>query len=115
MICSICGDEGEMSIDLKFNQILCKEHHRSLLLAESNYEKYKTVRNRILSKKTLDFIGRKKTREKTRKLIKEGLVKKQPCEICGNIAEIHHLDYKNPNEIKFLCKYHHREWHLNNK
>jgi hypothetical protein len=36
---------------------------------------------------------------------------RQPCEICGEKAEAHHDNYDKPLEVRWLCFFHHREWH----
>lgn len=39
-----------------------------------------------------------------------GLIKRLPCEVCGNPKiEMHHDDYRKPFEVKFLCLVHHRQ------
>jgi len=44
---------------------------------------------------------------KTRKL------KKQSCEVCGEIKALgHHDDYDKPLEVRWLCPKHHIELHL---
>lgn len=54
--------------------------------------------------------------DKVLRAIKKGIMKKQPCEICGvEPAEAHHDDYNFPLEVRWLCKKHHVEWHQHNK
>jgi hypothetical protein len=50
-------------------------------------------------------------------LKKMGLLASQPCEVCGSEEEIHahHDDYNKPTEVRWLCKTHHNEWHLENE
>jgi len=37
---------------------------------------------------------------------------KEPCEKCGSlITYAHHDDYSKPLTVRWLCDYHHREWH----
>jgi hypothetical protein len=37
---------------------------------------------------------------------------KQPCEVCGKVpAHGHHDDYSKPLEVRWLCPYHHAEYH----
>lgn len=43
--------------------------------------------------------------------VKSGVLKKQPCEVCGNGAFAHHEDYQRPLEIRWLCNFHHTEHH----
>ena len=45
--------------------------------------------------------------------IKSGLLKKQPCEVCGiEYTEAHHDDYSKPLEVRWLCIKHHNEHHV---
>lgn len=40
---------------------------------------------------------------------------KQPCEICRREpVHAHHDDYRKPLNIRWLCVYHHNEWHKEN-
>ena len=51
-------------------------------------------------------------RKKTKCAIRTGALKKQPCEVCGNIqAECHHPDYSKPLDVIWLCRKHHMETH----
>ncbi len=34
-------------------------------------------------------------------------LEKQPCMVCGAKAEAHHIDYKQPLKVLWLCKKHH--------
>jgi hypothetical protein len=45
--------------------------------------------------------------------IRNGTLKKQPCEICGSIKAIHahHDDYEKPLKINWLCHSHHMQRH----
>jgi hypothetical protein len=41
-----------------------------------------------------------------------GLLKRQPCEICGDKkSEAHHDDYHKPLEVRWLCRKHHAQHH----
>ncbi len=53
-----------------------------------------------------------KARYETRNAIRDGHIKKCPCEICGTTLEVqaHHEDYSKPLEVKWLCRKHHREY-----
>ena len=49
-------------------------------------------------------------RSYTNVYIRRGRIKKLPCEVCGNIeVEVHHENYSNPLQIRWLCKRHHRD------
>jgi ribosomal protein S27AE len=48
----------------------------------------------------------------TKYAIKIGKLSKKNCEICGNENSMaHHDDYFKPLEVRWLCNYHHTEWH----
>ena len=55
---------------------------------------------------------RKKAREIFNHYVRDKHIKKQPCEVCGNLkAEAHHDDYDKPLEVRWLCFNCHRAWH----
>lgn len=44
--------------------------------------------------------------------VRNGLMKRQPCEVCGNVkSEAHHDDYSKPLSVRWLCHIHHRMAH----
>lgn len=47
-----------------------------------------------------------------RKAMKAGLLKKAPCEVCGDPkVHAHHADYSRPLDVQWLCVFHHRKIH----
>ena len=45
-------------------------------------------------------------------LVEQGIIKRQPCEVCGNgNGQGHHPDYSKPLEVIWLCQTHHSEKH----
>ena len=47
--------------------------------------------------------------------VKTGKLVRQPCEECGaEKTEAHHDDYAKPLEVRWLCRSHHRQWHVDN-
>jgi hypothetical protein len=47
--------------------------------------------------------------------IRDGHMKRHPCEICGNDkVHAHHDDYSKPLDVRWLCTTHHAEWHKHN-
>lgn len=41
-----------------------------------------------------------------------GMIKKVPCQICGNPkVQRHHVDYSKPHEVIYLCRGHHLDHH----
>jgi hypothetical protein len=45
--------------------------------------------------------------------LRDGLLKRQPCEVCGSTSRVHahHDDHGKPLEVRWLCPAHHRAWH----
>jgi hypothetical protein len=49
-------------------------------------------------------------RAATAKLLRQGKMKRQPCEVCGaRETLVHHIDYSDPEHIRWLCKCHKSE------
>lgn len=45
-----------------------------------------------------------------------GKMIKMPCQICGNINSFaHHDNYNYPLAVRWLCDFHHKDWHKHNK
>ncbi len=47
--------------------------------------------------------------------LRDGKLKRQPCEVCGAVAQAHHDDYSKPLAVRWLCTKHHAEWHKHNE
>lgn len=44
--------------------------------------------------------------------IRKGLLKEQPCEVCGaEKVEVHHEDYSDHLKVRWLCHKHHVDLH----
>ena len=44
--------------------------------------------------------------------IRDGKIKKMPCETCGDEKSCgHHDDYAYPLSVRWLCQSHHKQWH----
>lgn len=53
---------------------------------------------------------------KVQTALKNGLIKKCPCEVCGaKKTEAHHDNYNEPLNIRWLCKKCHMKWHRDNQ
>ena len=42
--------------------------------------------------------------------IQAGKLERQPCALCGKVAQAHHRDYSKPLEVEWLCSVHHGEF-----
>ena len=48
--------------------------------------------------------------------IRDGKLIKKCCEVCGNVESFaHHDDYNKPLLVRWLCDFHHKEWHKSNE
>lgn len=77
-----------------------------------NWKGGEVTYNRIEYKKKTNekYPERKQAREKVRVAIKNGLIIKVPCIVCGDTkSEAHHEDYSKPLDVVFLCRKHHVE------
>lgn len=43
--------------------------------------------------------------------VRDGLIHRQPCFVCGSAAEAHHPDYSRPLDVVWLCPPHHKQTH----
>ena len=59
----------------------------------------------------LKFPERKKAHMKVYHAIKNGVLIKEPCFICGEKAQAHHPDYSRPLDVVWLCAPHHHQAH----
>lgn len=55
-----------------------------------------------------------KVRTLTNFCIRNGLLTRNPCEVCGELkVDAHHDDYMRPLDVRWLCRKHHNEHHRN--
>jgi len=55
---------------------------------------------------------RKRANRAVERALAAGNLRRQPCEICGDLnAHAHHEDYSKPLEIRWLCRKHHNGLH----
>lgn len=128
-----CGEIKPLSAFYKHKQMAdgylnkCKEctkkdvsdNYRSNI---DHYIEYEHKRSKISERKEKSLEYQKKRRALNKdkyyahfsvnNAIRDGRLKKQPCEVCGNKnTEAHHDDYSKPLEVKWLCRKHHLEIH----
>lgn len=90
-------------------------HHERCLANHRRYSKTEYARrcNHIYILRSIQKHRWKlKARIETKKAIYHGILKKQPCQVCGSKkSHVHHLDYTKPLLIEWLCRKHHMERH----
>lgn len=106
---------------------------RNLNNLKKKSKEYRTINKKEISKREKEYRKTKKSKDIQRRAIKkwrlanpekhktqrtfgnatrDGKIKKQHCEVCGNIkVEGHHPDYSKPLEIEWLCRQHHLKKH----
>jgi len=115
--CKKCSIEYSKKTYIKYNYLETKREYRNKYQKEyqktENIKKYKREYNKEYYSKEDDNIRLKYLcRNKTRNYIIKGIIKKEPCKICGCIkSETHHINYESPFNILFLCRKHHSELH----
>lgn len=58
------------------------------------------------------YPDKERARKKLQRAVKDGYIKKKPCQLCGLLnSQGHHEDYSKPLEVIWLCPVHHRELH----
>jgi hypothetical protein len=57
------------------------------------------------------FPGKNKARQWINNAIRDGRLKRQPCEVCGTTDKVqaHHKDYRRKDDVQWLCFEHHRK------
>lgn len=55
---------------------------------------------------------KKSARLALRYAVSKGIIKRKPCEVCGNVkSEAHHDDYSKPLDVMWVCRKHHADIH----
>lgn len=101
-LCSKCGNAIEL-YRLGKQRYCLSCHNRNMRNTRPKY-----------SELSDDEKKKSNARAYLKEYVRRGIVKKHPCEVCGNEkSEGHHLNYKYPLVVKWLCKKHHIELHKN--
>ena len=88
---------------------------------KARYEYQKTDKGKIVQEQSRSKYKRNnpikvKAVQKINNAVRDGVVKKGCCEVCGSTYRIHghHTDYSKPLDVMWLCSKHHTEWHREN-
>ena len=114
-------------LDVRENRELKIDYYREYDRGRANIDKRVAARERY-SKTEASRLSANKARKRylerysekraahiiTGNYIRDGKIIRMPCEKCGNVkSEAHHDDYSLPLSIRWLCKKHHAEHHVN--
>jgi hypothetical protein len=56
-------------------------------------------------------LRRIRARAYARTYLRRGLLQREPCQVCGRSAQMHHDDYTKPLQVRWFCYDHHIELH----
>jgi hypothetical protein len=97
-----------------------KEHYNYEHESQKSKGNYARHKEKVVARQMEYLKNRKKTEEGKKQYLahqlvayykRNGLIKPEPCNICGKKAEAHHPDYRKPLEVIWLCSKHHKEMH----
>ena len=108
--CSKCGidkepddfhpDKSKKDGLVSHCKVCRKEYMRKWTKANSQYSRDRWVNDR----------QKLQARSDARHAVRDGVLIKQPCEVCGSIEVVkHHDDYSKPLDVRWLCRKHHDE------
>jgi hypothetical protein len=108
-----------------------RERERKLRITDLNWVEKELERQRIKSQKRREdgYLSpvqnlaksawaaknrhKRKAHNAVRNAVRNGKIIPSPCEICGSEqAEAHHDDYSKPLDVRWLCKKHHMQVHI---
>lgn len=88
----------------------------SKLTTKNRHKEWRRSQDGKLYEANVRKTTKHKARMITNRAIREGIISRKPCEICGEEdAEAHHEDYSKPFSITWLCFNHHRMLHKEKK
>lgn len=73
------------------------------------------IRKKLLENRE-KYPGKFRARQKLKDALKSGKLRSKPCENCGvESTDGHHIDYRKPLTVRWLCKKHHMREHRKHK
>ncbi len=122
--CSICQPIFRLKVKRKSRHELylkngleyqrkCREENRHGIRdrEKKSYRKYHVTYYQKV-RLTPEFKFKAKARKMVLRAISNGILKRLPCEICGELkSHAHHVNYQEALKVRWLCKFHHSEVH----
>lgn len=88
------------------------DHYREYDKARFQTSERKEKKKQYDRNRDLNSPGKRKANSKVANAIRNGVLVKKPCEVCGNPkVEAHHRDYRKWLDVAWLCFKHHRAEH----
>lgn len=125
MLCKYCDKDKPESEFYVSNKSRCKECAKSLATARrvANIDQVRAYDRNRGSRQDKGYLksyreqnpAKYKAHNILNNAIRDGQIKKKPCEVCGSeMSHAHHDDYFKPLSVRWLCAAHHRQWHEEN-
>jgi len=100
---------------VKKNYRINKEHYVKYEVERNKRPERKKQKIKYQKKRRLKHKGKNRANNAVSNAIRDGKLKRKPCEICGDInSQAHHDDYRKKLKVRWLCFKHHREHHKQN-
>lgn len=97
----------------------CHAYRKTEMYRTNTLDYQRSERGKLRNKNRVDNkrrSGKQKAHDLLRSSIRNGSIKRKPCEICNsNVSHGHHDDYSKPLEVVWLCPLHHMERHVHLK
>jgi hypothetical protein len=98
--------------DTKKNRLEKIEHYRSYDRMRASQPHRVAKRLQVFNEYKAKFPNRVKATNMVNNAVRDGKLKKWPCQVCGNPKSVaHHADYDNPLGVVWLCQAHHKQAH----
>lgn len=81
--------------------------------SDKSYCRYCYAHRKREDRKDPEVRRREHARNRANKLLRRGILIRQPCAHCGNEnSQMHHPDYNKPDEVSWLCRTCHDAFHV---
>ena len=87
------------------------DEYRAYDRMRSSQPHRKALAKRVHSEWKSKYPNRRAAQVQVGNALRRGVLKKQPCHVCGAAAEAHHPDYDRPLDVVWLCPPHHSQAH----
>ena len=123
--CSKCDKEKPV-IEYYKNTNKCKECTKASVRAnrKSKVEYYRErdrargsrLKEGYIKSWRAKYPNKYKAQTKVGNALRDGKIKRMPCEVCGktNRVHAHHDNYLRELDVRWLCVVHHKQWHDKN-
>ena len=86
-------------------------HRVSARAAYAKTDAGRAAHNRATDSWSVKHPDRRKASHMVGNAIRDGLIHRSPCWVCGGKAQAHHPDYSRPLDVVWLCPPHHKAAH----